>query len=466
MLGISFLGVAIALVTTGASSQPVEHVLQGVVVEKVVCREDPTQSYALYLPSRYTPEKPWPILYCLDPRGRALTPIERFREAAERYGYILASTYNTRGDGPIEPSIQAVRTLWRDTHQRFAIDVERTYIAGFSGSARVASLMADIAPGSVAGVIACGAGFSPTNPPRKDLPFAFFGAAGNTDFNHDEVIGLDPILDELEVVHRIEVFEGAHEWMPASLSTEAVEWMEIQAMKEGGRSRDETLIDALLKKGLERAKRWEAVGRVYEAYYRYQTVARDFAGLREVSEAERAAARLSESKELEAFLKKREELVRRDAEYIEKAPQHISRVSPGDRAGFRKALAQLRISELKKEAQQTEDREEALSAQRLLETLFIQTSFYLPRELFEKGDYERARLILSIASEVKPDNPVVWFNLARAQAGDKRKREAIRSLERAVELGFTDLDLLKEHADFESLRKEKDFLRLMEELEK
>lgn len=154
MRRISLAGIAMGPLLMAVSSEPFElrdRFLQGDVVERVVCREDSKQSYALYLPTRYSPERHWPILYCLDARGRALTPVERFREAAERYGYILVSSYNTRSDEPAEPSIDVIRTLWRDTHLRFAIDARRAYMVGFSGLARVACLIADAAPGSVAG---------------------------------------------------------------------------------------------------------------------------------------------------------------------------------------------------------------------------------------------------------------------------------------------------------------------------
>jgi hypothetical protein len=163
-----------------ASQQELSRLQTGDVVEKLVCGEDPAYSYALYLPSSYTPETRWPIVYALDARGRAMVPMECFREAAERYGYIVASSYDTRSDGPVGPSENAVHLLWRETHRRFAIDGRRIYMAGFSGMARLASRMADAVPGSVTGVIACGAGFPLDRPPHGRLPFAFFGIAGTT----------------------------------------------------------------------------------------------------------------------------------------------------------------------------------------------------------------------------------------------------------------------------------------------
>ena len=34
----------------------------GKVIENVVCEKDSSESYALYLPSNYTPARPWPVI--------------------------------------------------------------------------------------------------------------------------------------------------------------------------------------------------------------------------------------------------------------------------------------------------------------------------------------------------------------------------------------------------------------------
>ena len=74
------------------------------VAERIVCRDRPAQAYALYLPSSYATDRPAPILYLLDARGRALVALERFREAAEAYGWILASSYGSRSDTKDDPN--------------------------------------------------------------------------------------------------------------------------------------------------------------------------------------------------------------------------------------------------------------------------------------------------------------------------------------------------------------------------
>ena len=109
-------------------------------------------------PPAYTPDRAWPILYAFDARGQALVPAKAFQEAAEKYGWIVASSYNSASDGLIDPNFAAMRALWADTHARFAIDDQRVYAAGFSGTVRFSCILALSAPGTIAGVIGAGAG--------------------------------------------------------------------------------------------------------------------------------------------------------------------------------------------------------------------------------------------------------------------------------------------------------------------
>jgi enterochelin esterase-like enzyme len=59
---------------------------RGQIVERIEALNDSSQSYALYLPSNYTPNRKWPVLYAFDPGARGRVPVERFKEAAEKYG--------------------------------------------------------------------------------------------------------------------------------------------------------------------------------------------------------------------------------------------------------------------------------------------------------------------------------------------------------------------------------------------
>jgi dienelactone hydrolase len=191
------------------------------VVPSVVCNTDPLQSYALYLPSRYESGRKWPILFCLDPRARGRVPVERFAEAAERRGVILAASNNSR-NGPIAPVQEAIRAMVNDAHSRFSIDDSRVYVAGFSGGARIA--LAWAGNGQIAGAIACGAAFSAGKLP-DELPFRLYMAAGLDDFNHDEMWESSLALAKRGMPHRFVEFDGGHDWLPAGLASDALDFL-------------------------------------------------------------------------------------------------------------------------------------------------------------------------------------------------------------------------------------------------
>ena len=129
----------------------------GRVIQRITARADTSQRYALYLPSSFTRDRQWPILFLLDPRGRALIPLQRFQPAAERLGYIAISSYNTLSDGPAEPNYKAMNAMLDDVQRSLPVDSRRFYLVGFSGTARFAWQMTTQLPGTVAGIIGAGA---------------------------------------------------------------------------------------------------------------------------------------------------------------------------------------------------------------------------------------------------------------------------------------------------------------------
>ena len=170
------------LVQAQSSYAAAQELSAGQISERVVCKSDSSQSYALYLPSNYSDARAWPIIYCFDPGARGRLPVERFKEAAEKYGYIVAGSNNSR-NGPGVPLDAIINSLLEDTHERLAIDDARVYLAGFSGGARLACAVGYKFSGKVAGVIASGGGFPQHIRPSRATPFVLFGAAGIEDFN-------------------------------------------------------------------------------------------------------------------------------------------------------------------------------------------------------------------------------------------------------------------------------------------
>lgn len=429
--------------------------------EKVVIPADPSQSYVLYLPTAYKPDRKWPILYVLDARSNGLAAGQRFLAGAERYGFIVASSNNSFSDGEREPNVVALRAMRADTYYRLAVDTRRVYVAGFSGTVRFACERAMATPGTIEGVVAAGAAFPFGARPAKDTPFLYYGTVGDRDFNYYEVLDLADSMTDLGLPHRIEVWPGRHDWMPEELATRALGWLELQAMKKGLKEKDAALTQALWSDDLAWAKALEASD-LPEAYRLYTRMTEDYRGLVDGEALNEIAVQVSNIAASEAFKKERklrQERNLRDKQYLAAAPKAMNT------ADLAQALKDLRIAELRKQMEST-DPGESLSAKRLLNTLSGQTGFYLPRMFTEQGNHDRAIFVLSIAAEISPDGPWVWYEIAAAHARKGSKKKALENLRKAVEKGWTDLPSLEAEPAFAGLRQDKGYRELVAEIAK
>ena len=155
MFLMKWIAAVLLVLTSESLSAGIE---PGVPVASVPCEAEPQKSYALYLPSAYDPEREWPLILAFDPSGNGLRPVEIFEAAAERHGYIVAGSNDSRNYTSWEFELAAAAAVWRDVAGRFSIDSKRVYTAGFSGGARMATEVA-LRTGAIAGVFVIGGSF-------------------------------------------------------------------------------------------------------------------------------------------------------------------------------------------------------------------------------------------------------------------------------------------------------------------
>jgi poly(3-hydroxybutyrate) depolymerase len=343
----------------------------GKIIERVVCLKDAGQSYALYLPPNYTTDRRWPVIYAFDPAARGTRPVERFKDAAEKYGYIIVGSNNSR-NFPDRPLAEIINAMFDDTQTRFSIDRNRVYTAGMSGGARVAGMVAQSLAqslgGGAAGVILCGAGFSEAKTPEKPLPFPVFGVAGVEDFNG------------------------------------------LREAPEFARRADELRSSREVKDRLKQEKAAEQAQRQRSQEF--------FAAREQLNTAENPAVAMMGIKSM--------------------------------------------ISDLRKKAASRDESVERLAARRALGAFYVSMNEEANR-LRAAKKYKEAAASLALAAEIRPDNPQIFFSLARACALGGDKKQALDALKKAVELGFTNADEIAGNADFASIRNEAAYKRLIED---
>jgi len=330
----------------------------GEIIDRVTCAADPSQSYALFVPAGYTPSRTWPVIFAFDPGGRGRTPVERYQAAAERYGYVVVGSNNSR-NGSTEIS-RILAAMTNDVAQRLAVDPKRVYLAGMSGGARVALGIA-LASKDIAGVIASSAGY-PDSRIRKTLTFPLFATAGTDDFNHLEMRRLDR---ELSTTHRLVIFTGGHVWLSSELALQAVEWMELHAMKTGLKPRDNAEIDRMFA---SRTASVDMSKSDVETLRALRALAEDFQSLEDVSTFAARATEIGRDARVRAALESERDEDRREENILREIASMAARLSSDGRLAALNDLRQ-RWRDLSAQAKNPADSTQRQLARRVLSAL-------------------------------------------------------------------------------------------------
>ncbi|HEV2904082.1 MAG TPA: tetratricopeptide repeat protein [Pyrinomonadaceae bacterium] len=450
---------------TQTSSSAQEALPKGQVIDKVTCVKNPEQSYALYLPSNYDRARKWPVIYAFDPGARGKMPVSQFKDAAEKFGWIVVGSNNSR-NGSAQSPVDAWNAITVDVAERFSIDGRRAYATGFSGGARIALFFAARCNDCLAGVIASGAGFPNSISPDASMHFSIFAAAAYDDFNFSEVRSLEEPLTKAKIAHRVETFDGRHEWLPSAVAIEAVEWMEIQAMKSGRRARDDEFIKTAWQNGLQKARAFDAAKKPYEAFQAYRSLVETYSGLHNVNEAEQKLNEYKASREVKEAIRDEQQQFNKQRDLEKQFWSLVAERDRNNREESRDSFAQNNsqdsrdsgldasvrlsglLSNLRKDSEGTDDTGKRRIARRVLSGLFV--------ALFERGTdllearklYAEAIKTFRLVTEVNPERAGGYYYLAWAYAANGDKKRALENLRTAVNKGFSDSAAINDNKAF------------------
>jgi len=447
----------LALAQVAPSSLPV-----GTIIPSVVCSADNKQSYALYLPSNFSNTRPWPIMYVFDPAARGQVAVETIKTAAERFGYIVVASNNSR-NGPMGGSSQAMKAMWQDTHERLPIAEQRRYVAGMSGGARVATSIALSCQGCVAGVIANAAGFPFGAEPTRDMKFTYYAAVGNADFNYGEFVDLRRKLDAAGARYRIRIFDGQHGWAPPEIWIEALNWMDMQAMSAGTMPRDPSRIQQTFASAFAKAREFQSQNDLLAAFREYQSLVRDFRGLADLTSAKTALAEWAKNRAVKTAEKEEASALDQQARMTSSLSSQIQAIATSDRYQVDIGDLKRNIADLKKRADASRSPNDlkTLVLRRALGQLVIEAHESGQRSLEEKN-YRAAVVYFDLAAAGSANPAWTHYQRARAYAMLADKKNTLAELKLSLAGGFHEASAL-EAAEFQAFQGQPEFQALAAE---
>jgi pimeloyl-ACP methyl ester carboxylesterase len=454
VLSILVLASGLSLVAQTQTPAP------GTVHASVAVAADPSNSYALYLPSAYSPAKRWPLLLVFDPFARGEVSVKLFHEAAEKYGFIVVGSNNSRNFA--DPSA-AIRVLWADIKEHYSVDPRRIYTAGLSGGARVASTVALACRNCIAGVIANSAGLpNGATLPGPDVS-DWFLAAGTTDFNYPEQLHLKESFDARKVVSRFVVFDGPHNWMPKEFAERALAWLQLRAMVKGLAPVDKDFVAQQFDSRVAEAQAEQKSGDVLAAERAYREIVQDFSSFRDVKPQMALAKSLAESGEFRKAKKNEKATLELQDEVAKKIGNLVAGINQGSdqRADFFSQL-QSAVSDAYRDKKESSTPSRRQAIERGLASAFAYAAETGQQAMLKK-DFISARSMFQAGEVIQPESAWASYLAATSQAELGEKKPAIQELKKALEKGMTNAKALDDQA-FDRIRNEAEFKELSAKL--
>lgn len=405
------------------------------IIPNVVCRNDATQSYALYIPS----EKPGAIIYFFDPHAAGSLPLEKYKALADAYNFILAGSNNSKNGNDFQTAEKIWQSLFNDTKSRIALNTNRFYVCGFSGGAKAASYLA-LHHNEIKAVIAGGAGL-PDGTPASNFNFSFTGITGKGDMNMTDMTALNNELDKTQTKHRIIFFNGKHEWAPTNIMNIAFAGLEFDAIRNKIIPKNDALINTFINNSKKRIDSSVKKNNWLQASNECILAINMLDGLTDESFFNQKNNTIVNDTTYKNQLQQQQQLF-----IIEenKKTEYNAKFQNGDMQYWNNTINDLNSKSKTQTAEGT-------MYQRLLAYLSL-ALYSISNQLINQNQNDQAANFVSLYKLADPTNSEAWYFAAILDARKNDANAVNEDLFKAVKNGFNDKERMLQQHEFQSLQ--------------
>ncbi len=434
----------------------------GVIIDSVKVKNS-TDTFTLYLPKKFDENEPASIVFIFEPAGRGKVGIQPFIEAAERYNYILVCSNDSK-NGPFETNTDIINRLFQSVFASFLLNEDRIYTAGFSGGSRLASAAAVLSK-RMAGVIACGAGFSSylLHKPMVREDFSYVGLIGEQDMNYQEMLSAQDWLDGLQMDNELFINGDGHSWPPSDQILKAFDWLELEAFRKNQKPINWFDIKKVYQRFYDEASTTESQNKIESAVWEYQRLQRNFYQYYTLDSISEKVTKLKASSEYGKQVRKRmalkteEETMRRG--FVNRFASEIKKKPPIHKVKW----WQKKLNNLREEYLLSEDRQRQLAGIRTSNMLYALAIESANIHLQDKN-YNKSLYCHQVLAELQPKGSYPIFLIAKDYAQLYMEDETFEYLKLAISMGFSEKKFILNATEFYKYRSSERFKNLIEKM--
>lgn len=260
----------LVLTITRASAQDLV-LSKGAILENITIGDSIQESINLYLPTSFENSSTWPVLFVFDLEGKTRQAMAMFLQAAEREGYILASSNQVSDTIAVADNILIANRMINWVNEYLPVQQNRSYTAGFATGAKIAATIATVVP-RISGLVMIGASLPNVELLYKRKNFHFVGIVGNEDFNLLDMQNTLRLLNSNKYPNQLIVFKGEHTWPSGTELNTALRYLTLSAMAKGNAPSSSTSIAQWYSDEIKIIKDLIAEGEALRAHDRIEQV--------------------------------------------------------------------------------------------------------------------------------------------------------------------------------------------------
>ncbi len=429
---------------------------KGEIIDTIWVDKKLGESFSFYMPKSYEPDKQTPIIFIFEPMARGTTGIDPFVSAADTYGYLLVCSNNTK-NGPFEQNYPIVDRLFAKVFTSLKLDPKRVYTSGFSGGARLASSIA-IKTGQIQGVVSCGAGYTVNS---GGLPstqsFSYATIIGEEDMNYYELTFTRKYLTKTKLSHEVFTPDIGHRWPTRDQILMAFDWMQLEAYKNLLLPVDSTITKHIYSKYYHQAQLKEKDKRLLAASNEYRRILNNFKRYYQTDSIQEKLNTLEQSKAFRSEEKKSESLLESELVLTDELFDRFN--ADLNKKSYHLGWWENRIEKLKKKMESGSQMERTMY-KRLLYKVFahgIETANYDT----SIKNVEQKMFCYDICILIYPAYALPYIKQIENAVDLEKPDLAIDYLEKLLNTGFDDKELLLKNESIKTLENMEQFKNLM-----
>lgn len=428
------------------------------IIESITNKMDAQQSYVLYLPAVYDKNKPFPVIYIFDAHGTGKLPVSMYKELAEKYGYILVGSNDSKNGNSWEQTADIFEKMMTDTRNRLNIDAQKIYVMGFSGGARIANGIT-ILNGNVAGAICVGAVSPSRNSKFPRNNYSIISIAGNDDMNYNEIIRYHMIeLAGHNLKNAVVTYNGKHEWCPKEVMEEAFLWIEFNEMRKNISQKKNEIINNSITGKQDELKKLMDDKKYLQAYKLCKKTINFYDGLTDLTSFYEAYKQLQKMKELDVALQNEEKQLQEEDRL---KAEYIRNLQSKDLAWWQKEVVAMNA----KTKSSKEEEEVKHMYKRLLEYLSL-ACYSQTFGLLSQNNIQGAEYFGKLYLTVDPTNKEASYLMAVISAKKGKQKEMESYFAKAIANGFDDISRVGADTTFNKYKTEKSFQDILAKINK